>query len=60
MILENDLYYNILKNILVISLVLPPVLFKAKEWSLVFIYQILNSTDFSKIQLKNWHFLVFL
>ena len=65
---EIDDVQKVLKKIQVMSLVfrnfvfkfvLFCFLFKAKEWSLVFIYQILDSTDFSKNQLKTWHFLVF-
>ena len=50
-----------LKNIQDISLALAletscllPVLFKAKEWLLVFIYQILDSTDFSNSRLDTF------
>ena len=65
---EIDDVQKVLKKIQVMSLVfrnfvfkfvLFCFLFKAKEWSLVFIYQILDSTDFSKNQVKTWHFLVF-
>ena len=56
-----------LKNIQVNSLVFSKlrvyiqfcsVLCLEKRRSLVFIYQILDSTDFSKNQLKTWHFLI--
>ena len=50
--LKEDPSYELSIQKLRVYIVLLCFLFKAKEWSLVFIYQILDSTDFSKNQLK--------